>query len=284
MANIVDTPVTYFDGFATELDGKFQRLRHLTNHNGASGNYHEEILRVVLRNFLTKRYSVKTGFIYKDESRVSNQLDIMVIDEMCPAAYIFQEGDFAIVMPQAIVAVIEVKTTLDVTECETALENIESAKKLFRRPDKPLGIIVGYQSQYKGSSRMDNKKLSNRFKSDVAKRLKENDEQWAADAFIWLNDNFTALRYEPATKTICEGEYYHSFENPSGEYGWQLSVLLSMVVSSCGHKADATQSWRYGEELAGKYLHWGLMEVSDEGFKMGVGKINPLKEPPLPQD
>ena len=41
------------------------------SHNSTTGSYHEEILRTVLRNFLSKRFSVKTGFVYKNESEVS---------------------------------------------------------------------------------------------------------------------------------------------------------------------------------------------------------------------
>ncbi|QQR52000.1 hypothetical protein IPG36_05360 [bacterium] len=92
MANIKSAEISYYDSFAAEMMGKFQRLAKLVNHGGINGDYHEEILRTVLRNFLSKRYSVKTGFIYQDSEHVSKQVDILIIDENVPAAYIFQEG------------------------------------------------------------------------------------------------------------------------------------------------------------------------------------------------
>jgi hypothetical protein len=94
-------PHHYYDSFAKEIISKFQRVRSLVSHNPTNGEYHEEILKVVLKNFLSKRFSVKTGFVYKNEFEVSNQVDIMIVDEYRVSAYIYQEGDFAIVRPSA---------------------------------------------------------------------------------------------------------------------------------------------------------------------------------------
>jgi len=115
---------TYFDSFAAELSAKFRRIGHLVANTGATGDYHEEILRVVLRNFLSRRFSVKTGFVYRDEDAVSNQIDIMIVDEYDGTAYIHQEGDFAIVRPRSVVAVIEVKTILDRQRFDQAVANV----------------------------------------------------------------------------------------------------------------------------------------------------------------
>src|SRR5437879_8785535 len=105
-------PHQYYDSFAEELLAKFRRVGYLVSHSPTSGTYHEEILRVVLRNFVSKRYSVKTGFVYENEEKVSNQVDVLVVDEYHASAYIYQEGDFAIVRPHATIAAIEIKTVL----------------------------------------------------------------------------------------------------------------------------------------------------------------------------
>jgi hypothetical protein len=105
-------PYELYDSFANELAARFRRVGNLVSHAPSTGNYHEDILRDVLRNFLSKRFSIKTGFVYKDAEQVSNQIDILVVDEYDASAYIFQEGEFAIVRPQSVVAAIEVKTKL----------------------------------------------------------------------------------------------------------------------------------------------------------------------------
>src|SRR5260221_13435972 len=155
MANINAPDIEYFKSYADEIAGKFQRIKSLVKHREASGNYHEEILRTVLRNFLTKRFSVKQGFIYKDKEQVSNQIDIMIIDENSPAAYLFQEGDFAIVIPEAVIAVIEVKTTLDATSFDAGVDNIASAKKLAEFPVRLTGILFGYQGTEPSNSNLN---------------------------------------------------------------------------------------------------------------------------------
>src|SRR4051812_23955752 len=128
-------PHQYYDSFAEELLAKFRRVGHLVPHKPTTGTYHEEILRVVLRNFLSKRYSVKTGFVYKSEGEVSNQVDVLVVDEYHASAYIYQEGDFAIVRPHATIAAIEVKSLLRADSFDGGLQNIASVKRLADAPD-----------------------------------------------------------------------------------------------------------------------------------------------------
>jgi hypothetical protein len=106
-------PHAYYSPFAAELLAKFRRVGNLVSHNATTGHYREEILCSVLRNFLSKRYSVKTGFIYKNEAEVSRQIDVLVVDEDIATAYLYQEGDLAIVRPRSVVGAIEVKTVLD---------------------------------------------------------------------------------------------------------------------------------------------------------------------------
>jgi hypothetical protein len=274
MGNILSADDSYYNGFAEELNGKFQRLKHLTQHNTASGNYHEEILKVVLRNFLTSRYSVKTGFIYKEGKEVSRQLDIIIVDESSPAAYIFQEGDFVVVMPEAVVAVIEVKTTLDSTQYGMAVENIKSAKKLFEHPTNHPGIIFGYQSSPRGIRKMNNDKLHTRFTSSAAGEVSNDNEKFAPDVSIWLNDNFSSMIFDWGTKTIGSGSYQHSFINPKGETGWQLSILLSIIISAC-EQVELSKTGHFGQGLASRLLELDIMEVSDESFKWGYGKVRP---------
>ena len=277
MGSIQHLEPSYFDGFASELNGKFQRLRHLTDHDYSSGNYHEEILRGVLRNFLTKRYSVKTGFIFKEEHEVSKQLDIIIVDENAPAAYVFQEGDFAVVMPEAVVAVIEVKTTLGSVEYDLALDNIASAKKLFENPISHPGIIFGYRSST-DDRRMTDKIIANWFKRPSTQSLKHPLDVNGPDALIWLNDNFSMLRYNFETQKINDGMQFHRFQNPQQETGWQLSVLLAIVVGAC-EQGEFDRTHYFGINLANRLLQLGVTDVSDEGYCWSEGQIAAIVKP-----
>lgn len=64
--------------------GKINRVGCLVKKsNLKSGEYHEEIIRHFLKGFMTKRYSLKTGYIYLDEETTSRQVDILLIDVTC---------------------------------------------------------------------------------------------------------------------------------------------------------------------------------------------------------
>jgi hypothetical protein len=163
-------PHAFYSSFAEELLAKFRRVGHLVSHRTTTGNYHEEILRVVLRNFLSKRYSVKTGFAFKSEQEVSRQVDILIVDENDAAAYLFQEGDFAIVRARSVAAAIEVKTHLGKREFIDSVKNIVAVCKLADPPNKIFGAIFGYASPRIGNE----KPLDGWFKDEKLSELSEN--------------------------------------------------------------------------------------------------------------
>lgn len=270
MGNITPVDISYYNSFADELMGKFKRLSHLTAHGGSNGNYHEEILRSLLQNFLTKRYSVKTGFVYKDVDNISNQLDIMIIDENSPAAYIFQEGSFAVVLPSAVVAYIEVKTTFSASEFDSSIRNIASAKKLAENPYDHCGIVFGYQNDLP----------PNDDKTDTWFKRPSTADQAAnpalgPDAVILFKDNYSLFRYNNVTSKIGDGLNYHRFScTDAAEIGWQLSYLLAMIVSANEHREFHTTR-QFGRNQANKLVSSGTLDVSEEEFVFGVGKRTP---------
>lgn len=271
MANINSAKGSFFDGFATELEGKFQRIASLTPHGGTSGSYHEEILRSVLRNFLTKRFSVKTGFIYLDEKSVSKQIDILIIDENEPAAYVFQEGDVAIVMPEAVVAVIEVKTTLDQDDFTGALDNIAIAKGMVDYPARLCGIVFGYQGrEQKAPSKTQ---LGNWFRDPRVPAL-EGNKKLGPNSIMWFTNNLSLFRFNPETIRIDDGEYYHIWQDPHDNKGWQLSMLLAQVISACESK-HFRDTRMLGQGQAGRLLKiggvGGTVEISVERYNFLEG-------------
>ncbi|EJL6271778.1 TPA: DUF6602 domain-containing protein [Vibrio cholerae] len=103
-----------YQNYAKEIMSKLGRLNELVKHAPSVGTYHENLITSYLSNFLSKRFSVKTGFVYNPKTQaVSPQIDILIIDENVPSAYLFQDGNFAVVVPNAVVSAIEVKTVLN---------------------------------------------------------------------------------------------------------------------------------------------------------------------------
>lgn len=235
MGNINAPHIEYFESFAKELIGKFRRLQNLIDHPTASGDYHEEILRVVLRNFLSKRFSVKNGFVYAGPQSVSKQVDLLIVDENSPAAYVFQEGDFAIVMPKAVVAAIEVKTSLKVNDFEQAINNIASVKKLMEFPANLTGVVFGFD----GTNPTD-KVLHKWFRRPQPSQYAGEKSVVTPDAIMFFNSSTLLVRCDENQRIGPDGRYYHRLiaasENVGETSALQLSIVLAMIINACEHK------------------------------------------------
>lgn len=119
-----------YQNYAKEILSKLGRLNELIRHAPSIGSFHESFISNYLKNFLPRRFSIKTGFVYNPTSReVSPQIDILVIDENVPSSYLFQDGDFVVVTPSSVVCAIEIKTNFD----KNSLRDIASKTKLYRK-------------------------------------------------------------------------------------------------------------------------------------------------------
>jgi len=93
-----------------ELQSVKDRLRNLVEHWPTDGEHKEAALRTVLRRHIGDSFAVVRGFIV-DANRSSGQIDLMIVDRSYPT--LFRDGDLYIVTPDAVRAVIEVKTRMD---------------------------------------------------------------------------------------------------------------------------------------------------------------------------
>jgi hypothetical protein len=91
------------------------RVRDLIDHWPEDGRYKEIVLKNVLRKFCPMNIEVLTGFcvrsIERGHTEQSRQIDIILYDTSYP--FLFREGDFAIVPPEGIVGIIEVKSDIN---------------------------------------------------------------------------------------------------------------------------------------------------------------------------
>ena len=252
MTNINAPKIEYFESFADEITSKFGRLKYLVErHHPTQGDYHEEILRTVLRNFLSKRFSVKQGFIYAgpETDQISKQIDLIIIDENSPRAYIFQEGDFAIVYPDAVVAIIEVKTTLNSRkDFVDSIENISSAKSLMQFAGKYPANLTGIVFAYNGSP--SDLKLNNWFKHQDLSKFKDN-EVMTPEAIMFFSarrsDNGLLVRGNQNAQIEHGGKYYYPLIGGKTEIKAgmdsqtaRLWFILFMIQRACEDKEFLT--------------------------------------------
>ena len=115
--------LAYFQSLTQELQALKNRVRHYIKdaHWLSDGLWKESVLRSVLKRHLPKSLEVGTGFIVKD-GEVSTQIDILIYDTTKPI--LFQDGDFVVVTPDLVKAIIEVKTRLRKADLATELNKL----------------------------------------------------------------------------------------------------------------------------------------------------------------
>ena len=105
----------YHKTTTNELLAITNKVRNLISHWGEDGRYKEAILKNIIKRFLPEKFKIGTGFVVKQtntrgEHLSSQQIDLLIYDNDSPV--LFKEGDFVILTPDAVRAIIEVKANL----------------------------------------------------------------------------------------------------------------------------------------------------------------------------
>jgi len=263
----------YFAGIAQELIGKLNRISCLLKKaNLKSGEYHEEIVRQLLRKFITKRYTLKTGYIYLDKETTSKQVDILLIDEHVPFTYLFQEGDFVIVRPEPVLAAIEIKTKLDLGEFRKAFDNILTAKKMKYKALGYYGHILGSIFGFYSNIKLDNRTLDKWFKdSKVSKHKEEKGILWPNEIFFFENKITLTLRESHTAKN--SGNYFYRPISTHGSTDYkalQIAPLVGILFSICDSE-DKSQKGAFSDFNIDMLMNSNDLHIGRERFCPGEG-------------
>lgn len=121
----------YHKSIAAEMLAVKDRVRHLIGdrHWLTDGEHKEAILRRVLRNHAAQSLEIGRGFVCaRDET--SRQIDVLVAFRNKPA--LFRDGETLLVTPDAVSAVVEVKSQLSGAEFDEALEKVADDIQVIR--------------------------------------------------------------------------------------------------------------------------------------------------------
>lgn len=269
----------YFESFAGELISKFRRINHLTSTaRVAIGNYHEEVLKVALQNFISKRYSIKTGYIYFDKDNISNQVDILIIDENYSFSYLFQSGDFAIVKPDAVICAIEVKSVLNKKGLEESILNISQAKKIKQKSltGSLTGLIFGYDSPVTSNDWLENSLNNSKF--DLIKN-----DDWTWPNAILFFDKADLLVFDTQGQhDKNKNKYYCRIYKETGESkkrdfeinkSYKLSVFISWILGALGGN-EITASGRFVENHFSQIVDHTGQKLGIDGFGLNEAKAS----------
>jgi len=266
---------SYFESLAKELNSKFRRINHLTTAaRSAIGDYHEEILRATIQNFLSKRYSLKTGYIYFDKDNISNQIDILIIDENFSFSYLFQEGNFAIVKPDAVVCAIEVKSVLSKEDFEGAFLNITRAKEVKQKSKtgQLTGLIFGYDSPD-----TSNEWLEKCFLMEKLSEIKTKDSYWP-NAALFFNKAELLIFDNQGKHDKDRNKYYCRIYKDTGlrkeanfetNKSYKLALFISWILGALAGNEIAASGRFVNNNFSQLVDHTGQM-LGVDGFRVGA--------------
>lgn len=113
---VVHSKKEYFKSLGAELEAQALRVRQLIGsaHWGHDGRHKELLLQNLIRRHCPSTVLVSTGFVVSPATLNIRSLeqDILIIDTSVEAP-LFHQGHLAITFPQALIAAISVKSTMD---------------------------------------------------------------------------------------------------------------------------------------------------------------------------
>jgi len=124
----------YFEFISKELLLKLGQVKEFIKaHNPTIGVVTEEILRSFLKEHLPKYVSVAQGFIRNASGETSRQCDIIIYDAIHYAPF-YRINDIVIVPEESVIAFVEVKTTINSSIFQDALDYFKVQKQIFYKP------------------------------------------------------------------------------------------------------------------------------------------------------
>jgi len=156
----------FHESTTKELDVIKNRVRNLIGDNNwnEEGRYKEAILKNVIKRFLPKKYLVGTGFIVKgdwEKYKCSNQVDILIFDSSYPI--LFSEGDFYIVTPNSVKAVIEVKSNIENQDLSKIIKKMNSVGEFIGK-NKIFNGIFSFEGYDTPNNNVMRRKVEDKIK------------------------------------------------------------------------------------------------------------------------
>ena len=134
------------DKFLESVRNQAQRLTidvsnsNLFVHTGNRGHFRERIIEEFLRPLLPNCYGLGTGEIFSRTGNSSNQVDIVIYDDVFSTVF-FRQKDIKLFPAESVYGTIEVKSRLTSHELESSVKNIISVKELQRDDSTTLDIL-----------------------------------------------------------------------------------------------------------------------------------------------
>ena len=199
---------------AEQFISKSNRILEYSKNRDATGLQREKIVESFVRKIAPDSFAVVSGFIY-DKENPSKQLDIIVYDKSNYSP-LFDEGGYAIVIPESVILVIEVKSFLNKEQIQLGMNNLMSATRLNSNIQSSIfgfdGLSMEKVREHLGTYLVDN-------------NLNSEDIKYFPEAFVNL-DNYVYLSIKRNDAIIYMASKDLSFQEQFLTYYSMLSYKL----------------------------------------------------------
>ena len=133
-------------------------------HDLEDGKYREYLVKKIFGKIIPSKYSITNGFVIDSDNNISKEMDIIIYDR----SYVppFFDETYTVVPIEAVIAVIQVKTTITAKTLKESIDNLNSIDHLNsktggkiisatgvgiieeKRYIAPYKIIVAYKTKY----------------------------------------------------------------------------------------------------------------------------------------
>lgn len=122
----------YYEGLSARMTSEIESISARMSHQGEKGRNNEQVLSEFLGRHLPSRYSVSTGKVVAVGGQESAQMDLIIHDRLYTPALIDARA-WSLVPVEAVQAVVSVKTTLNRSALDDALESLQTVRRLPRQ-------------------------------------------------------------------------------------------------------------------------------------------------------
>lgn len=132
----------YFRSLSDECDTLKNRVRLLIDaaHWPTDGEWKESVLRSMVRRSAPQSVTVGRGFVVGQE-QCSSQIDLLVYDNTLPVLY--KDGDLVFITPSSCRAIVEVKTSVSLSEFRAAATKLGDDAEFIRTKSLGHPLFVG---------------------------------------------------------------------------------------------------------------------------------------------
>jgi len=220
----------YHKSIARELEATKDRVRQLIGSRQwqTDGEHKEAIIRKVLRNHLPESVRIGKGFVCF-ETRASSQIDVLITAIDKPT--LFKDGELVLVTPDAVHAVIEVKTSMpSKSDLIEALEKLADNLEHIRRTQTDClgGLFVFHES---------NGRVPDKVVFEELQRIVRGQTQRVINWIALSPDRFFRYWRAGVVPSICCGDFWHSYKLCDGlAHAYFLSNVAWDVTKEPNHE------------------------------------------------